>query len=378
MKLPSPNEEQAARSRELAGRIRAEIESAGGWLRFDRYMQLALYAPELGYYTGPEAKFGAHGDFVTAPALGDFLARALAEQLAPALAALARPRVLELGAGDGRLARQLIRALGERGCEPLRYRILETSGSLRARQQAELAGAPADVAWLDTLPAEPFEGVILANEVIDALPVVPFVKRGARALPLGVRVEGNAFAWAVGPEDAMLTAAVAALECDLGTGLPEAYRSEISLLLGGWTAALSAALARGHALFIDYGLVRREYYHRSRNGGTLICHYRHRAHEDPFAYPGLTDISAWVDFSAVAAAAAAAGFAVGGFTTQGQFLLAAAAQAAARPEAHSARELAALKTLILPGEMGERFKVISLSKGRPPMGLAGRDFRARL
>lgn len=362
----------------LEERIRAEIDSAGGWIRFDRYMQRVLYAPQLGYYTGPEVKFGAHGDFVTAPALGDFLARALAQHIAPALEAMEAPVILELGAGDGRLARQLIAALSERGCGRLEYRILEPSGGLRARQQAELEGVGADVAWLDALPERPFDGIILANEVVDALPVVPFVKQNGEVLPLGVRAHSEGFTWALGPADAELAAAVAAVDRDLETPLPEAFRSEVSLLLPAWLAALSAALARGHALLIDYGLVRREYYHRSRNGGTLICHYRHRAHEDPFAYPGLQDISAWVDFSAVAAGARTAGFTVGGFTTQGQFLLACAAGAGSRADPPSDRELAALKTLILPGEMGERFKLISLTKGCPPLDLPGRDFRAWL
>jgi SAM-dependent MidA family methyltransferase len=253
------------------------------------------------------------------------------------------------------------------------------------------------VQWLERLPDPPIEGVVIANEVVDALPVAAFVKRGGRAVPLGVadgpdgfrweeggpdaalaRAHGAALAREDGGWDARLVRAVESVEAELGSPLPEGYRSEICLLLPPWIASLGGALRRGFVWLVDYGYSRRDYYAADRSGGTLICHYRHRAHDDPFFLPGLTDLSAWVDFTAVAEAAVAAGFDVAGYTTQGQFLIEGlgpdlAARAAADP-----RTASALKTLVLPGEMGERFKVMLLAKGvdahRPP----GRDFRDRL
>lgn len=378
LEWPEPSQDELARSRRLEKLIRADIDAAGGWLGFDDYMQRALYEPGLGYYSGPGLKFGPGGDFVTAPELGDFLARALAERFAPVLRSMARPAILEVGAGSGRLARNLIGALAARRCNGIRYFILETSASLRARQQAELEHRGAQVTWLDALPQTPFDGVILANEVVDAMPVARFVKESGRVRPLGVRLAGDGFDWAVGPDDGRLAAAVGAVERELGVPLPDGYRSELSLWLPGWLAALSAVIARGIVLLIDYGLVRREYYHPERSDGTLVCHYRHRAHGDPFLYPGLQDISAWVDFSACAQAGCEAGFSIGGFTTQGQFLLSVADALIGRADAESPARLAALKTLLLPGEMGERFKLMLLTKQCPDAVLGGRDFRGWL
>jgi SAM-dependent MidA family methyltransferase len=378
LEWPEPSQDELARSRRLKKLIRADIDAAGGWLRFDDYMQRALYEPGLGYYTGPGVKFGPGGDFVTAPELGDFLARALAERFAPVLRALERPAILEVGAGSGRLARALIGALEARRCTPIRYFILETSASLRTRQRAELEPSGADITWLDALPRAPFDGVIFANEVVDAMPVARFLKQAGRVRPLGVTLAGDGFDWAVGPADERLAAAVDAVEQDLGAPLPDGYRSELSLRLPGWLAALSAALGHGLLLLIDYGLVRREYYDPARSDGTLLCHYRHRAHGDPFLYPGLQDISAWVDFSACAQAARGAGLAVGGFTTQAQFLLSVADVLIGRADAESPARLADLKTLLLPGEMGERFKLMLLTKECPNAVLGGRDFRSWL
>jgi SAM-dependent MidA family methyltransferase len=222
---------------------------------------------------------------------------------------------------------------------------------------------------------------VVANEVLDALPVTRFVKRGGKVLPRGVVVRGEGFAWADGAECPELSTAVTALEDALGAPFADGYTSELALQLPVWLASIMAPLARGCALFVDYGLVRHEYYHPQRADGTLICHYRHRAHTNPFFYPGLQDITAWVDFSACAAAARAAGLEVAGFTTQAQYLLAtlAAEPPRAATDERSLRELAALKTLLLPGEMGERFKVLTLRKGgTSAIALPGRDFRSRL
>jgi SAM-dependent MidA family methyltransferase len=379
--LPVPSADALEVSAELARVIRAEIGAAGGWLDFARYMELALYAPGLGYYSAGSTKLGASGDFVTAPELGDVLGRALARTLRAELAELAEPLVLELGAGTGALAAQVLGALADLD---VRYLILEPSADLRERQQRALARFGARVTWLERLPEEPIAGAVIANEVLDALPVSCFVKRGPRVVPRGVVARGAGFAWAEGAERHDLSEAIGSFERGLGAPLGDGYASEIALSLPAWLASVAAALACGSMLFVDYGLPRREYYHAQRSGGTLICHYRHRAHADPFFYPGLQDITAWVDFTAVADAARAAGLDVAGFTTQAQFLLATVATEPPRDavDAAALRERSALKTLLLPGEMGERFKVLLLRKGhvgaaaREP--LPGRDLRGRL
>jgi SAM-dependent MidA family methyltransferase len=376
--FPQPSGAALEVSAALSREIHAAIASAGGWLDFSRYMELALYSPGRGYYSAGSAKLGPAGDFTTAPELTDLLGRALARTLRAELAAHAAPTILELGAGSGALAAQILDALGD---ARFAYRILEPSADLRERQRAMLARFGERVAWLDRLPDTPFTGAVIANEVLDALPVSCFVKRGGRARPRGVIARGEGFAWAEGDENDALGAAVAACERALGAPLPDGYRSELAPTLPALIGSVAATLARGCALFVDYGLVRREYYHPQRGSGTLVCHYRHRAHADPFFYPGLQDISAWVDFSACADAAIAAGLEVAGFTTQAQFLLAtlAAEPPRAAADAQSLRELSAMKTLVLPGEMGERFKVLALRKGdERGAALPGRDFRDRL
>jgi len=287
--------------------------------------------------------------------------------------------VLELGAGSGALAAQLQDAFAKLGRD-VRYLILEPSADLRERQQTALRRFAPRVEWLATLP-EPFAGVIVANEVLDALPVTRFLKVGGQARALGVVAAGDGFRWGEGHVVPAVAAAVAARERKLGRELPDGYRSELCPALPALISSLGATLTRGSLLTVDYGLVRSEYYHEQRADGTLICHYRHRAHDDPFFYPGLQDITAWVDFSACADAGVAAGLGVAGFTTQGQFL--AHGLAALPPDLAidltTPRAQSALKTLLLPGEMGERFKVLLLRKGHEGgPALPGRDFRHRL
>lgn len=379
--LPEPTPAALDASRALAARIRAEIDAAGGWIDFARYMELALYAPGLGYYSGGSTKLGAAGDFVTAPELTGVFGRAVAAALERALDAAGGDTILELGAGTGKLAAQILAALEARGRSDVRYRILEPAADLAARQRDALAVYGARVEWLARLPDVPFAGAIVANEVADAIPVRRFVKRADGVRPLGVALGDSGFVWREGAADPALETAVAALEERLGRPFADGYVSELRPALGAWLAALGACLERGSALLVDYGLARREYYHPDRSAGTLLCHYRHRAHADPFVHPGLTDIGAWVDFSACADGAQAAGWQVAGFTTQAQFLLAALAAEPARAaatDAASLRELAALKTLLLPGEMGERFKVLLLAKNVASAALPGRDFRDRL
>jgi SAM-dependent MidA family methyltransferase len=378
--LPAPSSDALQLSNALVMRIREELESAGGWLDFSRYMQLALYAPGLGYYSAGSTKFGAAGDFITAPELGSLLGRALARTLASELRGVAAPTILELGAGSGKLAAQILDALGELGRGGAAYRILEPSADLRERQQRHLRRFGDRVTWISRLPETPIEGAVIANEVIDAQPVTRFIKRGGETCPVGVAYREGRFVWQAGAPSRDLTTAVERLEGKLSAALPDGYVSEICLLLPTLIDSLGASLRRGSLIFVDYGMARRDYYHEQRNGGTLICHYRHLAHDDPFLYPGLTDVSAWVDFSACADAAVSAGLAVAGFTTQAQFLLGTLAESAPGPAPGQAgvEELNALKTMLLPGEMGERFKVLLLRKNLDSGPLPGRDFRDRL
>lgn len=377
--LPVPSDEARELSATLAAKIRDEIERAGGWIDFARYMELALYAPGLGYYSAGSTKLGPAGDFVTAPELSRSFGRALALTLDAELAAIGARGVLELGAGSGALAAQLLDTFAKLGRD-VRYQILEPSADLRQRQQLALQAFAGRVHWLDRLPEAPVRAVVVANEVLDALPVTRFTIDDGEPKALGVVADGEGFAWSAHGATPELTAAVRRIEGSLQRTLANGFSSEVCLALPGWFRALGAALERGSLLFADYGLARSDYYHEQRAEGTFVCHYRHRASTDPFVYPGLQDITAWVDFSACADAASAAGFDVAGFTTQGHYLL--SVLAALPPELaadlNSPREQSALKTLILPGEMGERFKVLLLRKNASGLELPGKDFRHRL
>jgi SAM-dependent MidA family methyltransferase len=316
---------------------------------------------------------------MTAPELGDWLAAALAPFLAAQFATLGATRLLELGAGTGQLAADLLRHLAARGCPAVEYSILEPSADLRERQQARLAQRWPDVRWLDRLPATGFRGIVLANEVADAVPVMRFVRTSDAALPLGIVRGASGLAIAPGSADARLDAAIAAIETDIGHVLPVGYCSEVCLQLKPWLDAVLGPIEAGGLLLIDYGLSRRDYYSADRRDGTLICHYRQRAHDDALRWPGLQDISAWVDFSAAAEAGGTAGCTLSGFTTQAQFLIESIARDAALASRQpTPREASALKTLILPGEMGERFKLLWLTRGLGEARLPGRDFRSWL
>ena len=375
--LPPPEPDALAISEALTTRLRKEIVSAGGWIGFDRFMELALYAPGLGYYSAGAAKIGAAGDFTTAAELGFALPDALASLFQQLLADMVAPTVLELGAGTGRLAARLITQLKDLGLTDFRYQILETSADLRARQLETLAPLVDQVDWLEELPESPIDGVIFGNEVADALPVARFVRHNGHNLPIGVAIDGDAVVVRPGPANDEIAAAVGRIEAALGFAWPEGYRSEICLLLKPWIKSLAAKLGRGALLLIDYGLSRRDYYRLDRRDGTLVCHYRHRAHGDPLFLPGLQDISAWVDFSASAEAGREAGLVLAGFTTQAQFLIETLAAGSMQAPV-SAESLSAFKTLILPGEMGENFKLQLLARDLPNASLPGRDFRAWL
>lgn len=360
--LPPPSEDARANSDLLVARIREAITSAGGWLSFARYMELALYAPGLGYYSGGARKFGAAGDFVTAPEISPLFGRMLSRQLAEVLDQCGGG-ILELGAGTGKLAAHILADLVCLG-RPASYSILEVSGELRQRQQETLeqSGLAGRVAWLDTLP-EIFTGVIFGNEVLDALPVHLIHWTTEGALERGVVWRENQLQWLDRPiADAALLARASALE------LPPDYVSEINLAAPALVRELGQRLQAGLLLFVDYGYGRSEYYRPQRCMGTLRAHYRHHALDDPFHLPGLTDLSAHVDFTAVAEAGLEAGLDVLGYTSQARFLLNGGITAllAETPIDATARYLslsAGVKKLMSPVEMGELFKVMGLGRG---------------
>lgn len=381
----------AAHSARLAALIRAAINGAGGRLPFDQYMELALYAPGLGYYVAGAEKLGPAGDFVTAPELSPLFGRCLAAQARQMLMALRGGDLLELGAGTGALAAELLAALAADGPLPGRYLILEPSPDLAARQRATLAArvpALADrVVWLQALPTD-FRGLMLANEVVDAMPVHRFVTGAdGRVLEVFVTAAADGFAEVTGPVASPgLAAAVAALHAD-GLAVAPGYATEVNLRAGPWVAALAQSLAAGLALIIDYGYPRREYYLPERASGTLVCHGRHQVSLDPLVTPGLLDITAHVDFSALAAAGQGAGLTLAGYTTQAQFLIGCGIDrllaAAAGEDPFALAQLAAgAKQLLLPGQMGERFQVLGLARDLPDagalIGFTGRDLRHRL
>jgi SAM-dependent MidA family methyltransferase len=386
--LPELTAAQSAHSAQLVDRIHDVIDAQAGWISFERFMEMALYEPGLGYYSAGASKLGASGDFVTAPEVSALFSRCLATQCGEILQHVRGGAILELGAGSGVMAADLLNELAAQGALPERYFILEVSADLRERQRELLRErAPAHAArveWLDRLPEE-FRGVVLANEVLDALPVQRFRIRGDQVTSLGVTWQLGRLDWSETHADAELEAAVRRIEANTGERLPDGYTSEINLRLAPWIAGIAAALREGVALFIDYGLPQRQYYRSERREGTLLCHFRHRFHDDPLINVGVQDIGAWVDFTAVAEAACAAGLAVAGFTTQAHFLIGNGLEQLLAPNAGneiaSRVQLARQAMLLtLPGEMGERFKVIGLSRGfeQPLRGFSVRDLAATL
>lgn len=401
--LPEPSAAAQAASRELSACIAACIRTAGGWLSFADYMDMALHLPGLGYYAGGSHKFGREGDFVTAPELTPLFGQALARQVAQILGAVApEPTfkhppspspalaggetscaqsanvVLEVGAGTGKLAADLLLALEALDALPARYEILELSGELRARQRQTIeAAAPRlanRVVWLDALP-EKFSGCVIANELLDALPTHAVAWRASGLMERGVTLTDSGFGWAQErPAQGALAEAMATLPVEAP------FEGEVGLAARAWVAEWGRRLERGILLLIDYGLPRHELYHPLRNQGTLRCHYRQQMHEDPFWWPGLSDITTHVDFTAVAEAGFDAGLDVLGYTHQAGFLincgigeLLAERQAAGGEQA--LRAAGAVQMLLAPREMGEMFKAIALGRGidAPLLGFARGD-----
>jgi SAM-dependent MidA family methyltransferase len=368
--LPPPSPEAAAHSHELAERIATAIGEEGGWIPFPRFMELALYAPGYGYYAAGSRKLGAEGDFVTAPELTPFFARSLAMQVRQVLERTGGD-ILELGPGTGILAADLFAELKAQGAAPSRYRLLEPSPELRERQRALIGERlPADAGrfeWVDALPGR-IDGVLVANEVLDVLPCALVHRTGGEFLERGVVVTEAGFAW----EDMALPDGE--LKRRAQAVIPPGdydYLTEVNLAAEALVRSVAAALGRGLALFIDYGFAQSEYYHPQRSMGTLRCHYRHRFHNDPFFLPGLQDITAHVDFTAMARAAQSADAEILGFTTQAHFLIS-CGLAVLVADGDPNMTLSRLKTtsavhrLVSPSEMGDLFKVLGVGRGLDP------------
>ncbi len=387
--LPEADSDSLAHSNAVAACIRERIAEAGGSISFAEYMHLCLYAPGLGYYAAGATKFGEAGDFVTAPEVSSLFGRMLARQSAGILRQLESPAMLEIGAGSGKLAADILEALAAADALPDGgYCILEVSPDLQQRQKNLLEQRVPDlidsVCWLDAMPAG-FKGVVIANELLDALPVERFVRRADGIRQVGVTSHAEAFQLIERDAPENLVQAVEHIEATIGEPLPDGYASEVCLAAGPWTADLAGSLETGVAFLLDYGVGRREYYAPDRSGGWLRCHFRHHAHDDPLILQGIQDLTSWVDFTAVAESAVANGLEIAGFTSQAQFLLGAGldevlADFAEMPTAAQLRLSAEIKLLTLPTEMGENFKCLGLMRGalEPPAAFGRADRTATL
>jgi len=366
--LPDPPATEREHSARVVDAVREEIARSGGWISFAHYMQIVLYAPGLGYYVAGARKFGPAGDFVTAPETTKLFAQALAAQVAPILAVTAAHEIVELGAGSGALAADLLNALAKLDALPSRYAIVEVSPDLRERQRASVARIAPDhaarVEWLDALPAA-IDGAVVMNEVLDAIPPHLIVRRNGQWLERGVTC-GVSLKWEDRPLDDESMRALAAER------FPAAgdYVSEINPAAEALVEDLGRRMTGGAFLVIDYGFPQREYYHPQRSEGTLMGHFRHHAHANPFLWPGLSDLTAHVDFTAIALAGERAGLRVAGYTPQAAFLLACGILNRLRDVGDPSsvaylRETAAVHKLTSPAEMGELFKVLALAKSDP-------------
>lgn len=394
-RLPEPAADELAHSERLLQHLREQI-AARGPMPFSQYMERCLYAPGLGYYSAGKTKFGVAGDFVTAPELGDLFARCVVHAVQAVMAMLGDGAdFLELGGGSGAFAESALLAFADSGMLPRRYLILEPSADLRERQRERLIAAlPPDlvarVDWLDRPPEENWRGVLFANEVIDALPTTRFAIRHGEVYEEHVALDGEGRLLRVDrPADVLVSGAVRHVERDLGREFEDGYRSEILPQLPYWIQAIAGSLEAGLMLFIDYGYVRREFYLPEREDGTLMAHYRHRAHSDPLYLPGLNDLTASVDFTALAEAGNSAGFAVAAYLPQAQFLIAAGLQHVFEHAYEQAADDAAryglaqqVKKLTLPDQMGERFQAMLFARGLSalplPLELINADQGARL
>jgi SAM-dependent MidA family methyltransferase len=373
--LPAPDADALAHSHACAHMLREAIRANNGWLSFASWMEKALYAPGLGYYAAGARKFGQAGDFITAPEISSLFGASIADAISPTLAHTTGD-VLELGPGSGKLAFDTLLALEAMSQTPRRYWLLEVSADLRERQRETLSALPphlfARCEWLDRLP-ENFEGAVVANEVLDVVPTHLVQFAAGWMFERGVALKDDEFIWQDSPAlPADVQAMVNVVNGEVWNYAPpeepHGYLTEFAPQADALVASVMQSIKRGVALFIDYGFRRDEFYHPARNTGTLMCHYRHHAHTDPFLYPGLQDITAHVDFTSVANAAVNAGAEIAGFATQANFLLAhGITDAIAKADPNNAAQYLSLtnqaQRLLSPAEMGEFFKVLGLSKG---------------
>lgn len=361
--MQTPSAAAVDHSQKLIAYICDRIAKRHGYIGFDDYMQAALYAPGLGYYQSGSHKIGQAGDFITAPEISDLFGHCIAGQLKQILSDLTKPIILELGAGSGKMAADILERLQQEECLPQAYWILEPSPDLQARQKQLLQKRHPDLIarlrWLTSLPTTPFNGVIIANEVLDALPVKRFQVHNGNVFEYGVGYNGTRFCWRTGPA---LT-----LPFPINPDWPEGFISEVNMTLPAWLTAITKPLQCGAVLFFDYGYAAREYYQPDRSVGTLMCYYQHQKHDDPFVYPGLQDITAHVNFTAVAEAAVDCGLELTGYTTQALFLASneidALAQTYQDEHPNSTLSLQSqLRQLMLPQHMGDLVKAMALSK----------------
>jgi SAM-dependent MidA family methyltransferase len=382
--LPVPNEIALQHSHALQQIIRTEIVTCGGWISFARYMELALYAPGMGYYSADTVKFGSSGDFVTAPEISSLFGKTIARQAAQVFELMESKSgdILEFGAGTGKLALDLLLELEKQGNLPRKYLILEVSAQLRQHQQELFEEfAPhlvASVDWLERLPSR-FNGLVLANEVLDAMPTHLVMWQDNNLFELGVTWNKKTFEWSERP---LVNGELFQIARELSNRLDpgKKYISEINLTVPGFVRSLSDILQQGVVLLIDYGFGRSEYYHPQRAQGTLMCHYRHHAHDDPFYLPGLQDITSHVDFSSVVETAVDEEFELCGYTTQAHFLINCGiteilAQTSAENTKNYLPLANQLQKLVSPSEMGELFKAIAFSKNihQPLIGFVSGD-----
>ena len=371
LSLPQPPLELTAHSNRLRALIRDEIAASGGAIGFDRYFELCQYAPGLGYYSAGLSKFGAGGDFVTAPGLGDVFARCIALTLVPMLSEMPEASILEVGCGTGAMAADILRALKDLNALPKHYWLLERSADLRQRQRETLAKQVPEllglVDWLDAPPSMPWHGIVLGNEIVDALPTQRFEISADGACELCVCNAGSGFDYRLG---APLSGILTRLGPDLLAALPLGYRSEIQPQLDSWLAGLTAAMQQGLVLLFDYGYPRHEFYLPERSAGTLVCHYQQRMFDAPFWYPGLVDLSSSVEFTALAEAGAGCGLSLAAYMSQADFLIhGALAQVLENLNTVSERTRLTLtrqvRMLTLPSEMGERIKLMAFARELP-------------
>ncbi len=380
--FPQPSAEAIAHSNKVKKQIIAAIKSAGGKISFADYMNLALYAPGLGYYSAGLKKFGHQGDFITAPEISPLFSQCLAIQCRHIMQQSGLNTLLEAGAGSGIMAIELMQELEQQDSLPEQYLILELSADLRDRQQKAIEDKIPHLAsrfnWLDQLPDSPFNGIVIANELLDAMPVHLLRLSGTQSFERFVALDKEqAFIWRdQSIEDPRLNSIVDEIR-DIHQSMQALndqsgrdYITEVNVLAMDWIRSIADIMEQGVILLVDYGYTTREYYHPQRFMGTLMCHYQHHRHDDPFYLPGMQDITAHINFSHIARSAEASGLTVCGFTTQAHFLMAGGLVELTRDldpsnVLHFTETARQIKMLTLPEEMGELFKVILLAKGKP-------------